>query len=1154
MLSICAFANPVLDTAETAFEITVAEDAVLAADLVKGVKPGLNMVGQTAGVWSFEETDGMNNVSMFSGVSKVVANPLSDSVNSSATVAYSGHTGSGYPALTFNLSEEVDGARPVYVTFKYYKDYTSVADEVGTTGSELWVMRNGATYIAKNIGGFGFNGAWKQYSGLVIFDDSTKAGTSEKMPEPVKQILIETKVAANAGTTNVYFDDVAFIPSYKVTYMANDGTEEAEPVAVKYALLNAAGKMLTKYYIDKTVAAPEKEGYDFLGWATTADATAPVATVTLANEDIVLYPVYKAQPLKAGWDFETAESQTWGTAYARTYRNGMMVLDSATQASGYTGHTNVSFDTSVYKYLVIKARSVDSVDSIKLYFMTTKGGASEAQTVTVKINPYSDEFTEYVVDMSSNAGWIGNYTSCMFQLNGTGKGIVEFEEIYFTSDVEKRAAWVFEGSKQDGINPWGHSKESYVENGNLVIVKDSVTYGGSGAVDLKPIAYSTNALSYSVDATENPYLIIKSPRGKGPESFQVYYITGAMSSITGSSYVHAYKYGSDATHDYYLADFSVKSDYANGFIKAFWLGASANGTFYVDEVYVTNRKPSLEKVTGWDFESGSASGVRSWGSYTSSITDGKMSAEQTSTAHGGLYVTPSNIIAEENQYFVVKQVNAESVGKPGGLYPVGAYKAGIDGNLYMNYTTSYTTGDGVYTYYVYDLTKADKNANDGIGYTGNVGQCCLTTSGKCVWEDMYFTDDLSNIIAEGTIAKDNFTAPAASITTEGGSVKLTPFTSYANGWVLDYTYELSNDNATIVKKTDGTAVLTAKYNGEVTVTMTANNKPATVYTHTVAISGQAPVYTINYNANTTDTVTGMPEASKLQTWDSSPVIALSDAVPVREGYTFVGWTPDADNYVSEHYVFKRSQTSTTVYAVWTDTEVGLFPVAAKDAGLSGKSLYVNGIWTNSSSIYDAGGSVIVPLTDGVGYVLVGISSDLENAVAYKVTADACEKLDYVPAKTLAQYEARATGDTGIRFKASVAHKMRNEGNVAEYGFVVSTANQISDGDNLDLDLVGYSEAVKGVAYSKVDNIDKYTDETEEGVIMQAVITGVKADKKSYETTIYVRPYMVLNSGLEVYGLTTSTTYLAVAQAIAENMPEDAPYANYINSIIDTCKE
>ena len=89
VLGICVYANPVLDTAEVAGEAVLAEDTV-ETTLVKGVKPGLNMVGQTAGAWSFEETDGMNNVSMFSGVSKVVANPLSDSVNSSATVAIPG--------------------------------------------------------------------------------------------------------------------------------------------------------------------------------------------------------------------------------------------------------------------------------------------------------------------------------------------------------------------------------------------------------------------------------------------------------------------------------------------------------------------------------------------------------------------------------------------------------------------------------------------------------------------------------------------------------------------------------------------------------------------------------------------------------------------------------------------------------------------------------------------------------------------------------------------------------------------------------------------------------------------------------------------------------------------------------------------------------
>ena len=1143
MLSICAFANPVLDTAETASEITVAEDAVLAADLVKGVKPGLNMVGQTAGVWSFEEADGMNNVSMFSGAGSVVDNPLKDTVNDSSKVACSYHTGAGYPALTFSFSPELDGARPIYVKFKYYKYYTPANDETGTTGSSLWVMRNGATYIAKNIGGFGFNSNWKEFAGLINFNDAYNASTQEKKPLPVTSILLETQVSKNDGKTGICYDDVAFIPSYKITYVANDGTEDV--VATKYALLDGVGKFLTKYYVDDTISY-EREGYKFCGWATSADAAVGVTTVALANEDITLYAVWEEIPERVGWDFETAQSQNWNAGYDAVYRNGRLVLSNVTSTSGYTGHkNNPDVDCSKYKYLVIKARSLGGVDSIKMYISTTETEYSELATFQIKLTPYSKEFTEYVIDLSSESFWQGNYESCMFQLNN-GKGVVEFEDIYFTTDVEKRFVWDFNGSADAGVSRWGHSTVSF-EDGLLKVVRKTTTDTPHGAVDISTTAYITNDLKPSVSASENLFIVFKSPKNKGPESIQCYYITGAMTGITGSGYVHGYLTCSDGLYDYYVIDFTPKAaDYANGMIKKFSF-ATNDGTYYFDEIYLTNKAPVITKPANAEFVS---KYFRAWGSYSLTNENGVYVAKQNTTEHGGLYITPSNSYAEQNRYFVVKQVNALSTGKPGNFYPVGAYKSGIDGNLYMGtYTSAYTTADGAYTYYIYDTATADRNANDGIAYTGKVGQCCLTASGgQFAFETAFFTNNLDAIYSTNIVAKSMISAPS-EITKDLGTAVVAPYLEYADGKVFDFTYTIDNDNATIEAKADGIAVLTAKRNGKVIVTATANDAAKTTLTKEVTISGQADIYTINYDANTTDAVTGMPASGEVRSFERT--VALSDAVPVREGYTFVGWTPDADDYVIDSYEFKENETSVTLDAVWTDTEIGLFPVAAKDEDFLDKSLYVNGIWTNYSSIIDAGGSIIVPLTDGVGYVLVGSSSDLENAVAYKVTADACEELDYVPAKTLAQYEARATGDTGIRFKASVAHKMRNEGNVAEYGFVVSTANQISDGDDLDLDLVGSSEAVKGVAYSKAQGIDICADETDEGVIVAAVITGVKADKKSYTTTIYVKPYMVLDSGLEVYGLATSTTYYDVAKAIAANMPEDAPYAEYINGIIST---
>ena len=332
-----------LDSAEAA-DVTENYEAVLTADLVKGVKPGLNMIGQTSDAWSFEESDGMNNVSMFSGVSNVIANPLPDSVNDSAMVSVTSYkvSATSYPALTFDLSEQLDGARPIYVTFKYYKDYTPAADETGTAGSEFWVMRNGATYIAKNIGGFGFNNAWKKYEGVIVFDDATVAGSNPpvKNPVPIEQILLETKITVNAGKTNVYYDDIAFIPSYKVTYMNEAGDTE---VYSEYVLLDSNGKIMTEYTYDNSKVTGAT------GYATSVGGERLPATFALKNQDVVLFALTRNEAsfvggntvknvtLDGSYTIPTAQSlgiavenfKCWtdGTNY---YLPGTVVADSAT--------------------------------------------------------------------------------------------------------------------------------------------------------------------------------------------------------------------------------------------------------------------------------------------------------------------------------------------------------------------------------------------------------------------------------------------------------------------------------------------------------------------------------------------------------------------------------------------------------------------------------------------------------------------------------------------------------------------------------------------------------------------------------------------------------------------------------------------------------
>ncbi|MBQ8759340.1 MAG: InlB B-repeat-containing protein, partial [Clostridia bacterium] len=202
---------------------------------------------------------------------------------------------------------------------------------------------------------------WKKFAGLVVFDDAIKAGAGTKDPQPVTKILLEASVLANAGTTNIYYDDIAFIPSYKATYMMNDGTDEE--FASEYFLFpdNDVTKAVVTEYTIKTDLAPARTDYVLTGWSTDKDATEPDAdgVVSLANEDVVLYAVWEKD-----------------TSIRKTVKPGLNMVGG--QDSPWT------------------SEEADGMSDISSFF-TTDGG-----TLSVKENPKKDDVnsSDYVVNLA----------------------------------------------------------------------------------------------------------------------------------------------------------------------------------------------------------------------------------------------------------------------------------------------------------------------------------------------------------------------------------------------------------------------------------------------------------------------------------------------------------------------------------------------------------------------------------------------------------------------------------------------------------------------------------------------------------------------------------------------------------------------------------
>lgn len=99
--------------------------------------------------------------------------------------------------------------------------------------------------------------------------------------------------------------------------------------------------------------------------------------------------------------------------------------------------------------------------------------------------------------------------------------------------------------------------------------------------------------------------------------------------------------------------------------------------------------------------------------------------------------------------------------------------------------------------------------------------------------------------------------------------------------------------------------------GQIVITATSNYNPNVFATKTVIISEQSLPGTITYNPGTTETVTNLPA---VQT--GSGYVTLSDQVPVREGYSFVGWALSDETLDTVTGVSIPSDSNVNVYALW----------------------------------------------------------------------------------------------------------------------------------------------------------------------------------------------------------------------------------------------
>lgn len=192
-----------------------------------------------------------------------------------------------------------------------------------------------------------------------------------------------------------------------VTYDANGGSG-----------VPAAEKVFPgKYDVNNTVF-PKKDGMFFIGWAESANAVKPVATVNITG-DTTLYAVYTTEP-KFYFDANNSGFVPNGVASTATVIDGKLVTGVTTAGDQYYTWSNGSFAAADYPYMRIKVKTDGKMDGI--FFKSDAGGFAESRHIMFDMveNPValSDGYSVYEFDIlnipQEGESWYGTISALRY--------------------------------------------------------------------------------------------------------------------------------------------------------------------------------------------------------------------------------------------------------------------------------------------------------------------------------------------------------------------------------------------------------------------------------------------------------------------------------------------------------------------------------------------------------------------------------------------------------------------------------------------------------------------------------------------------------------------------------------------------------------------
>ena len=254
----------------------------------------------------------------------------------------------------------------------------------------------------------------------------------------------------------------------------------------------------------------------------------------------------------------------------------------------------------------------------------------------------------------------------------------------------------------------------------------------------------------------------------------------------------------------------------------------------------------------------------------------------------------------------------------------GAFKAGED--------------LGISVAAVHTLTKDDESNRinrawgkfENSGVANHPGDTGMDNIAKLLYEQ--FNRDMT------ADCPTDYTVPPTAVTLlpEEGSITVPNGTLTLNASVLPadapqtVVYTTSEPR---IAEVSADGVVTAVNNGTVIITATSMYDESLYAECIVEVSGQTLPHTLSYDANTSDTVYGMPEDDE---YAKDHYVLSTETYPTRDKYVFVGWSLTRDGKTVEAVDITED---TTVYAIWEYATRWDFDRTGDTMGFTGKDAF-----------------------------------------------------------------------------------------------------------------------------------------------------------------------------------------------------------------------